>query len=127
MYMLHPTHINTRRTHLFLVFSDAQWQAQASTGQIVSIIANDAQRYDEFAVGVPFIWLAPLSAIAGVLVIVMYVGWPAALAGCCATVGLMPVQMLCGREVGQVSKAQATGEIHFTYENCDSLFLFVQS
>ena len=28
----------------------SQWQSQASTGQIVAIVSNDAQRYDEFPV-----------------------------------------------------------------------------
>lgn len=69
-----------------------QAQQQASTGQIVSVVSNDCQRYDEFAVAMHFVWASPLACLAGVLIIIKYVGWQAGLAGCAAMLGPMPLQ-----------------------------------
>ena len=118
----------------------SQWQSKASTGQIVSIVSNDAQRYDEFPVskwskqsrgrwcadrirvlkiltphthtphapGLHFTWIAPLNVLVGSVLLVLYVGWQAALVGCITTIGVMPLQVWCGRQVGYARRRTAT-------------------
>lgn len=39
-----------------------------------------------------FLWASPLACFAGLLIMVHYVGWQPGLAGCAATLGVMPIQ-----------------------------------
>jgi hypothetical protein len=45
-----------------------------------------------FAVSLHFMWASPLACFAGLLIMVHYVGWQPGLAGCAATLGVMPIQ-----------------------------------
>lgn len=86
---------------------DNRWQSTASTGQIVSTLANDCQRYEECATSLHFVWVAPLMALAGFGLLVMYVGVVSAAVGCVATVGVIPLQVWCGRQVGHARRVTA--------------------
>lgn len=86
---------------------DSQWQTSASTGQIVSTLANDTQRYEECAPSLHFVWVAPLMALAGFGLLVMYVGIGPACVGCVVTVGIIPLQVWCGRQVGDARRVTA--------------------
>lgn len=90
-----------------ILILDSQWQSSASTGQIVSTLANDTQRYEECAPSLHFLWVAPLMAFAGFGLLIMYVGIGPAAAGCVVTVGIIPLQMWCGRRVGHARRVTA--------------------
>ncbi len=87
---------------------DSRWQSSVSTGQIVSTIANDAQRYEECAASFHFTWLSPIMALAGAGLLVMYVGVIPATVGCLASVGLIPLQVWCGNQVGKTRRVTAS-------------------
>lgn len=86
---------------------DSRWQTSASTGQIVSTLANDTQRYEECAPTLHFVWVAPLMALAGFGLLIMYVGIGPAAVGCVVTVGVIPFQVWCGRQVGSARRVTA--------------------
>ena len=86
---------------------DSQWQTSASTGQIVSTLANDTQRYEECAPSLHFVWVSPLMALAGFGLLIMYVGLASAAVGCVVTVGVIPFQVWCGRQVGHARRVTA--------------------
>ena len=86
---------------------DSRWQTSASTGQIVSTLANDTQRYEECAPSLHFVWVAPLMALAGFGLLLYYVGIGPAAVGCVVTVGVIPFQVWCGRQVGHARRVTA--------------------
>ncbi|KAM3574900.1 hypothetical protein VYU27_003126 [Nannochloropsis oceanica] len=86
---------------------DSRWQSRVGTGQIVSTLANDTQRYEDCAPSIHFLWVAPLMAFAGLGLLIMYVGIRPAAAGCVVTVGIIPLQVWCGRRVGHARRVTA--------------------
>lgn len=48
-----------------------------------------------------------MNVLVGSFLLVLYVGWQAALVGCITTVGVMPFQIWCGRQVGKARQRTA--------------------
>lgn len=56
---------------------------QTAAGQLVNLLSNDVQRFDQASIYLHYIWLMPLQCIAGLLVMYQSVG-VATLAGMAA-------------------------------------------
>ena len=67
-----------------------------TAGQIVNLLTNDVQRFDNAVLFLHFVWAAPLQAIAAFLLLWQRLGM-ATLAGFLVLVMLIPVQMWMGR------------------------------
>ena len=52
-------------------------------------------------------WIAPINVLVGSVLLVLYVGWQAALVGCITTIGALPLQIWCGRQAGQARRRTA--------------------
>ncbi|XP_075896037.1 ATP-binding cassette sub-family C member 4-like isoform X2 [Nelusetta ayraudi] len=70
--------------------------AKTTTGQIVNLLSNDVNKFDEVTLYLHFLWIAPLQA-ATVIVLLMHAIGPSCLAGMSVFFILMPVQILFGR------------------------------
>nr|XP_046259915.1 ATP-binding cassette sub-family C member 4-like isoform X2 [Scatophagus argus] len=69
---------------------------KTTTGQIVNLLSNDVNKFDEVTLYLHFLWLGPLQA-ATVILLLMYAIGPSSLAGMAVFFILMPVQTLFGR------------------------------
>ncbi|XP_067116274.1 ATP-binding cassette sub-family C member 4-like isoform X2 [Osmerus mordax] len=72
---------------------------RTTTGQIVNLLSNDVNRFDEVTVNLHYLWLGPLQ-VAGVSVLLWYEVGPSCLAGIAVIVLLVPLQTLVGRLFG---------------------------
>ncbi|XP_076603001.1 ATP-binding cassette sub-family C member 4-like [Chaetodon auriga] len=70
--------------------------AKTTTGQIVNLLSNDVNKFDEVTLYLHFLWIGPLQA-ATVLVLLMHTIGPSCLAGMAVLCILMPVQIMFGR------------------------------
>ncbi|XP_062258726.1 ATP-binding cassette sub-family C member 4-like isoform X1 [Platichthys flesus] len=70
--------------------------AKTTTGQIVNLVSNDVNKFDEVTLYLHFLWVAPLQA-ATVVWLLMYTIGPSCLAGMAVFIFLMPVQTMFGR------------------------------
>ncbi|XP_036965888.1 multidrug resistance-associated protein 4-like isoform X3 [Acanthopagrus latus] len=70
--------------------------AKTTTGQIVNLLSNDVNKFDEVTLYLHFLWIGPLQA-ATVIVLLMYAIGPSCLAGMAVFFILMPIQTLFGR------------------------------
>ncbi|XP_035030030.2 ATP-binding cassette sub-family C member 4 isoform X2 [Hippoglossus stenolepis] len=70
--------------------------AKTTTGQIVNLVSNDVNKFDEVTLYLHFLWVAPLQA-ATVVLLLMYTIGPSCLAGMAVFFFLMPVQTMFGR------------------------------
>ncbi|XP_056895808.1 ATP-binding cassette sub-family C member 4-like isoform X2 [Takifugu flavidus] len=70
--------------------------AQTTTGQIVNLLSNDVNRFDEVTLYLHFLWISPLQ-VATVIILLLYVIGPSCLAGMSVLFILMPVQTVFGR------------------------------
>uniref|UniRef100_A0A668ANY5 Multidrug resistance-associated protein 4 n=1 Tax=Myripristis murdjan TaxID=586833 RepID=A0A668ANY5_9TELE len=70
--------------------------AKTTTGQIVNLLSNDVNRFDEVTLYLHFLWVGPLQA-AAVILLLLYVIGPSCLAGMTVLVILMAVQTMFGR------------------------------
>ncbi|XP_066522703.1 multidrug resistance-associated protein 4 isoform X2 [Hoplias malabaricus] len=69
---------------------------QTTTGQIVNLLSNDVNKFDEVTIFLHFLWVGPLQAAAVVGLLWQEIG-PSCLAGMAVLVFLMPLQTLFGR------------------------------
>ncbi|XP_056226970.1 ATP-binding cassette sub-family C member 4-like [Seriola aureovittata] len=69
---------------------------KTTTGQIVNLLSNDVNRFDDVTIFLHFLWVGPLQAAAVVGLLWMEIG-PSCLAGMVVLMFLMPVQTLFGR------------------------------
>ncbi|BFZ06670.1 hypothetical protein BsWGS_09709 [Bradybaena similaris] len=69
---------------------------ETTTGQIVNLMSNDVNRFDQAVVFLHFLWVGPLQAIA-VLVILWHELGPSVLAGFFVLLLLIPVQGFMGK------------------------------
>nr|XP_057938958.1 ATP-binding cassette sub-family C member 4-like isoform X2 [Doryrhamphus excisus] len=69
---------------------------KTTTGQIVNLLSNDVNRFDEVTLYLHFLWVAPLQA-AMVIPLLMYWIGPSCLAGMAVFLVLIPVQTAFGR------------------------------
>ncbi|XP_037646450.1 multidrug resistance-associated protein 4-like isoform X3 [Sebastes umbrosus] len=70
--------------------------AKTTTGQIVNLVSNDVNKFDEVTLYLHFLWIGPLQA-ATVILLLMYAIGPSCLAGMTVFVILLPVQTMFGR------------------------------
>uniref|UniRef100_A0A3P9MIE5 Multidrug resistance-associated protein 4 n=1 Tax=Oryzias latipes TaxID=8090 RepID=A0A3P9MIE5_ORYLA len=70
--------------------------AKTTTGQIVNLLSNDVNKFDEVTLYLHFLWLGPLQGII-VTVLLLYAIGPSCLAGMAVLLILMPIQTTFGR------------------------------
>uniref|UniRef100_A0A3Q3G2R2 Multidrug resistance-associated protein 4 n=1 Tax=Labrus bergylta TaxID=56723 RepID=A0A3Q3G2R2_9LABR len=70
--------------------------AKTTTGQIVNLLSNDVNKFDEITLYLHFLWIGPLQA-ATVTLLLFYIIGPSGLAGMAVLFILMPVQAIFGR------------------------------
>uniref|UniRef100_A0A671US85 Multidrug resistance-associated protein 4-like n=1 Tax=Sparus aurata TaxID=8175 RepID=A0A671US85_SPAAU len=69
---------------------------KTTTGQIVNLLSNDVNKFDEVTIFLHFLWVGPLQAAAVVGLLWVEIG-PSCLAGMVVLMFLMPVQTMFGR------------------------------
>ncbi|RVE57953.1 hypothetical protein OJAV_G00204270 [Oryzias javanicus] len=69
--------------------------AKTTTGQIVNLLSNDVNKFDEVTLYLHFLWVGPLQAIF-VIVLLLYAIGPSCLAGMGVLFILMPIQTTFG-------------------------------
>ncbi|XP_061652405.1 multidrug resistance-associated protein 4 isoform X1 [Phyllopteryx taeniolatus] len=69
---------------------------KTTTGQIVNLLSNDVNKFDDVTIFLHFLWVAPLQAATVVGLLWLEIG-PSCLAGMVVLMFLMPVQTLFGR------------------------------
>uniref|UniRef100_A0A3P9MLX9 ATP-binding cassette, sub-family C (CFTR/MRP), member 4 n=1 Tax=Oryzias latipes TaxID=8090 RepID=A0A3P9MLX9_ORYLA len=69
---------------------------KTTTGQIVNLLSNDVNKFDEVTIHLHFLWVAPLQAAVVVGLLWMEIG-PSCLAGMVVLMLLMPTQTMFGR------------------------------
>uniref|UniRef100_A0AAQ5YHY8 Multidrug resistance-associated protein 4 n=1 Tax=Amphiprion ocellaris TaxID=80972 RepID=A0AAQ5YHY8_AMPOC len=70
--------------------------AKTTTGQIVNLLSNDVNKFDEVTLYLHFLWIGPLQA-GTVMLLLMYAIGPSCLAGMAVFFILMPLQTVFGR------------------------------
>ncbi|XP_078147164.1 ATP-binding cassette sub-family C member 4-like [Centroberyx gerrardi] len=69
---------------------------KTTTGQIVNLLSNDVNKFDEVTIFLHFLWVGPLQAAAVVGLLWVEIG-PSCLAGMVVLIFLMPTQTMFGR------------------------------
>ncbi|KAM8856472.1 ATP-binding cassette sub-family C member 4-like isoform 2-T2 [Spinachia spinachia] len=69
--------------------------ANTTSGQIVNLLSNDVNKFDELTLYLHFLWIGPVQA-ATVIVLLLYAIGPSCLAGMAVFFVLMPVQTMFG-------------------------------
>ncbi|XP_056411570.1 ATP-binding cassette sub-family C member 4 isoform X4 [Hyla sarda] len=69
---------------------------KTTTGQIVNLLSNDVNKFDQVTIFLHFLWAAPLQAIAVTVLLWIEIG-PSCLAGMAVLIILMPLQTLLGK------------------------------
>ncbi|XP_051908226.1 multidrug resistance-associated protein 4 isoform X2 [Hippocampus zosterae] len=69
---------------------------KTTTGQIVNLLSNDVNKFDDLTIFLHFLWVGPLQAAAVVGLLWLEIG-PSCLAGMVVLMFLMPTQTLFGR------------------------------
>ncbi|XP_048454277.1 multidrug resistance-associated protein 4 [Rhincodon typus] len=70
--------------------------AKTTTGQIVNLLSNDVNKFDQVTIFLHFLWVGPLQAIAVVALLWQEIG-PSCLAGMVILLILMPTQTIFGK------------------------------
>ncbi|CAG5865642.1 unnamed protein product [Menidia menidia] len=70
--------------------------AKTTTGQMVNLLSNDVNKFDEVTLYLHFLWLGPLQAVS-VLFLLLYAIGPSCLAGMGVLFILLPIQTTFGR------------------------------
>uniref|UniRef100_A0A8C3DGF8 Multidrug resistance-associated protein 4 n=1 Tax=Corvus moneduloides TaxID=1196302 RepID=A0A8C3DGF8_CORMO len=70
--------------------------AKTTTGQIVNLLSNDVNKFDQVTIFLHFLWAGPLQAVAVTVLLWMEIG-PSCLAGMAVLIILLPVQTCIGR------------------------------
>ncbi|XP_025080220.1 multidrug resistance-associated protein 4-like isoform X3 [Pomacea canaliculata] len=79
---------------------------ETTTGQIVNLMSNDVNRFDQAVIFLHFLWIGPLQAIA-VLIILWHELGPSVLAGFTVLLLLMPVQGTMGKLFSKLRRKTA--------------------
>ncbi|KAE8625965.1 hypothetical protein XENTR_v10006453 [Xenopus tropicalis] len=69
---------------------------KTTTGQIVNLLSNDVNKFDQVTIFLHFLWAGPLQAIAVTVLLWMEIG-PSCLAGMAVLIILMPLQLCLGK------------------------------
>ncbi|XP_072332338.1 ATP-binding cassette sub-family C member 4 isoform X2 [Scyliorhinus torazame] len=70
--------------------------AKTTTGQIVNLLSNDVNKFDQVTIFLHFLWVGPLQAIAVVALLWQEIG-PSCMAGMAVLLILMPTQTIFGK------------------------------
>uniref|UniRef100_A0A3Q4H7C3 Multidrug resistance-associated protein 4 n=1 Tax=Neolamprologus brichardi TaxID=32507 RepID=A0A3Q4H7C3_NEOBR len=70
--------------------------AKTTTGQIVNLLSNDVNKFDEVTLYLHFLWIGPLQAVS-VIILLLYAIGPSCLAGMAVFFFMLPVQTMFGR------------------------------
>uniref|UniRef100_A0A8C0V5B3 Multidrug resistance-associated protein 4 n=1 Tax=Cyanistes caeruleus TaxID=156563 RepID=A0A8C0V5B3_CYACU len=70
--------------------------AKTTTGQIVNLLSNDVNKFDQVTIFLHFLWAGPLQAVAVTVLLWTQIG-PSCLAGMAVLIILLPVQTCIGR------------------------------
>ncbi|NWQ79416.1 MRP4 protein, partial [Columbina picui] len=70
--------------------------AKTTTGQIVNLLSNDVNKFDQVTIFLHFLWAGPIQAVAVTILLWMEIG-PSCLAGMAVLIILLPVQTCIGR------------------------------
>ncbi|XP_059695210.1 ATP-binding cassette sub-family C member 4 isoform X3 [Haemorhous mexicanus] len=77
--------------------------AKTTTGQIVNLLSNDVNKFDQVTIFLHFLWAGPLQAVAVTVLLWMEIG-PSCLAGMAVLIILLPVQTCIGRLFSSLRK-----------------------
>ncbi|KAM4699820.1 ATP-binding cassette sub-family C member 4 [Discoglossus pictus] len=69
---------------------------KTTTGQIVNLLSNDVNKFDQVTIFLHFLWAGPLQAVAVTVLLWMEIG-PSCLAGMAVLIILMPLQTCLGK------------------------------
>ncbi|XP_045910008.1 ATP-binding cassette sub-family C member 4-like isoform X2 [Micropterus dolomieu] len=72
---------------------------RTTTGQIVNLLSNDVNRFDEITLNLHYLWVGPLQAMV-IITLLWYEIGPSSLAGVAAIAIMMPVQTWFGKLFG---------------------------
>ncbi|XP_038572955.1 multidrug resistance-associated protein 4-like isoform X2 [Micropterus salmoides] len=72
---------------------------RTTTGQIVNLLSNDVNRFDEITLNLHYLWVGPLQAMV-IITLLWYEIGPSSLAGVAAIALMMPVQTWFGKLFG---------------------------
>ncbi|PWA31974.1 hypothetical protein CCH79_00018855, partial [Gambusia affinis] len=72
---------------------------RTTTGQIVNLLSNDVNRFDEIILNLHYLWVGPLQALVVIVLLWSEIG-PSCLAGVAAIALMMPVQTWFGKLFG---------------------------
>uniref|UniRef100_A0A674EZC4 Multidrug resistance-associated protein 4 n=1 Tax=Salmo trutta TaxID=8032 RepID=A0A674EZC4_SALTR len=79
---------------------------KTTTGQIVNLLSNDVNKFDEVTTNLHYLWIAPLQAVV-VIILLWYEIGPSCLAGVAVLVFLMPLQTMFGKLFGSLRSKTA--------------------
>uniref|UniRef100_A0A8C7QZJ1 Multidrug resistance-associated protein 4 n=1 Tax=Oncorhynchus mykiss TaxID=8022 RepID=A0A8C7QZJ1_ONCMY len=79
---------------------------RTTTGQIVNLLSNDVNRFDEVTTNLHYLWIAPLQAVV-VISLLWYEIGPSCLAGVAVLLFLMPLQTMFGKLFGSLRSKTA--------------------
>uniref|UniRef100_A0A4W5PGR2 Multidrug resistance-associated protein 4 n=1 Tax=Hucho hucho TaxID=62062 RepID=A0A4W5PGR2_9TELE len=88
-------HMIYRKVTIFYIYLHTAL-GKTTTGQIVNLLSNDVNKFDEVTIFLHYLWVGPLQA-AAVMVLLWHEIGPSCLAGMAVLVILMPIQTLFGR------------------------------
>uniref|UniRef100_A0A3B4GNU5 Multidrug resistance-associated protein 4-like n=1 Tax=Pundamilia nyererei TaxID=303518 RepID=A0A3B4GNU5_9CICH len=77
----------------------AKSMGQTTTGQIVNLLSNDVNRFDEITLNLHYLWVGPLQAVV-IIVFLWYEIGASCLAGVAAIALMMPIQTWFGKLFG---------------------------
>ncbi|KAM9820901.1 ATP-binding cassette sub-family C member 4-like [Neosynchiropus ocellatus] len=77
----------------------AESMGRTTTGQIVNLLANDVNRFDEIMLNMHYLWVAPLQTLA-ILALLWYMIGPSCLAGMAVVALMIPLQTCFGKLFG---------------------------
>nr|XP_061802825.1 ATP-binding cassette sub-family C member 4-like [Nerophis lumbriciformis] len=77
----------------------SQAMGQTTTGQIVNLLSNDVNRFDEITLNLHYLWVGPLQAVV-IITFLWYEIGPSCLAGVAVLILMMPVQTWFGKLFG---------------------------
>uniref|UniRef100_A0A4W5MRD1 Multidrug resistance-associated protein 4 n=1 Tax=Hucho hucho TaxID=62062 RepID=A0A4W5MRD1_9TELE len=79
---------------------------KTTTGQIVNLLSNDVNMFNEVTTNLHYLWIAPLQAVV-VIILLWYEIGPSCLAGVAVLVFLMPLQTMFGKLFGSLRSKTA--------------------
>ncbi|KAM8873545.1 ATP-binding cassette sub-family C member 4-like isoform 1-T1 [Synchiropus picturatus] len=77
----------------------AEAMGRTTTGQIVNLLSNDVNRFDEIMLNMHYLWVGPLQTLA-ILVLLWYMIGPSCLAGMAVVALMIPLQTCFGKLFG---------------------------